>query len=35
LFINRGCYCVLATAKLLNILTPELTAGVAEFIARY
>ncbi|KAG4095708.1 terpenoid cyclases/Protein prenyltransferase [Neocallimastix lanati (nom. inval.)] len=29
----RGCYCVLATAKLLNILTPELTAGVAEFIA--
>jgi len=29
----RGCYCVLATAKLLNILTPELTTGVAEFIA--
>jgi protein farnesyltransferase subunit beta len=29
----RGCYCVLATAKLLNILTPELTRGVAEFIA--
>jgi len=29
----RGCYCVLATAKLLNILTPELSSGVAEFIA--
>jgi len=29
----RGCYCVLATARLLNILTPELTEGVAEFIA--
>ena len=27
----RGTYTVVAIASLLNLLTPELTAGVAEF----
>jgi prenyltransferase beta subunit len=30
----RGTYTVLAIASLLNILTPELTAGVVEFVLR-
>ena len=30
----RGCYCALAAATITNILTPELTNGVAEFVAR-
>ncbi|KAK9704203.1 CAAX farnesyltransferase (FTase) subunit beta [Basidiobolus ranarum] len=30
----RGCYCALSVASLLNILTPELMDGTAEFIAR-
>ena len=29
----RGLYCLLVTATLLNILTPELLEGVPEFIA--
>jgi len=29
----RGAYCVLASAKLLNLLTDELTNGVGEWIA--
>lgn len=29
----RGIYCLLVTATLLNILTPELIAGTAEFLA--
>ena len=29
----RGIYCLLCVAYLLNILTPELVAGTAEFIA--
>lgn len=29
----RGIYCLLAVATLLNILTPELVEGTAEFIA--
>jgi protein farnesyltransferase subunit beta len=28
----RGLYCLLVTATLLNILTPELLAGIPEFI---
>ncbi|KAF9580425.1 hypothetical protein BGW38_002940 [Lunasporangiospora selenospora] len=30
----RGTYCVLAAATITNLLRPELTEGVAEFIAR-
>eukprot|EP01130_Rhizamoeba_saxonica_P014749 TRINITY_DN6472_c3_g3_i2.p1 TRINITY_DN6472_c3_g3~~TRINITY_DN6472_c3_g3_i2.p1 ORF type:complete len:318 (+),score=73.63 TRINITY_DN6472_c3_g3_i2:503-1456(+) len=30
----RGVYCALAVASLLNILTPELTEGVPEWLAR-
>ncbi|KAF9583515.1 hypothetical protein BGW38_009296 [Lunasporangiospora selenospora] len=30
----RGTYCALAVATITNILTPELTEGVAEFVAR-
>ncbi|ORY00270.1 terpenoid cyclases/Protein prenyltransferase [Basidiobolus meristosporus CBS 931.73] len=30
----RGSYCALSVASLLNILTPELMDGAAEFIAR-
>ncbi|KAJ3058053.1 hypothetical protein HK102_010715, partial [Quaeritorhiza haematococci] len=30
----RGSYCAMSVAKLLNILTPELEAGVGEFVAR-
>lgn len=30
----RGSYCALNTALLLDILTPELVKGTAEFIAR-
>ncbi|KAJ2775006.1 CAAX farnesyltransferase (FTase) subunit beta [Coemansia nantahalensis] len=30
----RGIYCALVVASLLNIMTPELVAGSAEFIAR-
>ncbi|RKO87524.1 terpenoid cyclases/protein prenyltransferase alpha-alpha toroid, partial [Blyttiomyces helicus] len=30
----RGTYCALASAKLLNLLTPELVDGVAEFVVR-
>ncbi|TFK87888.1 terpenoid cyclases/Protein prenyltransferase [Polyporus arcularius HHB13444] len=29
----RGIYCLLAVATLLNLLTPELLAGVPEFLA--
>ncbi|TNY17455.1 Farnesyltransferase subunit beta [Rhodotorula diobovata] len=29
----RGCYCALTVATLLNILTPDLAAGTASFIA--
>ncbi|BGP50200.1 CAAX farnesyltransferase (FTase) subunit beta [Rhodotorula kratochvilovae] len=29
----RGCYCALTVAVLLNILTPDLAAGTASFIA--
>ncbi|KAG0045421.1 hypothetical protein BGZ83_009385 [Gryganskiella cystojenkinii] len=30
----RGTYCALSAATITNILTPELTSGVAEFVAR-
>eukprot|EP00033_Pygsuia_biforma_P004041 GCRY01004426.1.p1 GENE.GCRY01004426.1~~GCRY01004426.1.p1 ORF type:complete len:471 (-),score=90.40 GCRY01004426.1:104-1516(-) len=30
----RGCYCALSVARLTNMLTPELTAGVAAHITR-
>ncbi|KAI8916556.1 terpenoid cyclases/protein prenyltransferase alpha-alpha toroid [Powellomyces hirtus] len=30
----RGTYCALSSAKLLNILTPELVANCGDFIAR-
>jgi protein farnesyltransferase subunit beta len=30
----RGSYCAISVATLLNILTPELVAGVAEFICK-
>jgi len=30
----RGTYCALSVARMLNLLTPELTAGAAEYIAR-
>lgn len=30
----RGTYTVIAVARILNILTPELTAGVAEYLLR-
>ncbi|PRP85787.1 farnesyltransferase, CAAX box, beta [Planoprotostelium fungivorum] len=30
----RGCYCALNAASLAGVLTPELTAGIPEFIAR-
>ncbi|KAI7822802.1 protein farnesyltransferase subunit beta [Kickxella alabastrina] len=30
----RGIYCAMVIASLLNIMTPELTKGSAEFIAR-
>jgi protein farnesyltransferase subunit beta len=29
---SRSTYCVIAVASLLNMLTPELTAGVADFL---
>ncbi|KZO94646.1 terpenoid cyclases/Protein prenyltransferase [Calocera viscosa TUFC12733] len=29
----RGCYCLLCVATLLDILTPELVEGLAEYIA--
>ncbi|BGP57025.1 hypothetical protein JCM8202_004538 [Rhodotorula sphaerocarpa] len=29
----RGCYCALTVATLLNILTPELLRGTADFVA--
>ncbi|GAA5820039.1 hypothetical protein JCM10212_004985 [Sporobolomyces blumeae] len=29
----RGCYCALTVATLLNILTPDLAEGTADFIA--
>ncbi|GAA5906746.1 protein farnesyltransferase [Sporobolomyces salmoneus] len=29
----RGCYCALTVATLLNLLTPELVEGTADFIA--
>ncbi|GAA5975372.1 hypothetical protein JCM5350_006456 [Sporobolomyces pararoseus] len=29
----RGCYCALTVAVLLNLLTPELAEGTADFIA--
>lgn len=32
--ICRGCYCGLTVAVLLNILTPDLTRGTFDFIAR-
>ncbi len=31
--MHRGIYCLLAVATLLNLLTPELLAGVPEFLA--
>ena len=31
---TRGTYTVIAVARILNILTPELTEGVAEYILR-
>lgn len=31
----RCCYCALAVAKLLNLLTPELKANVAEYVNSY
>lgn len=30
----RGCYCVLSSAKLFNILTPELIEGVGDHISK-
>ena len=30
---NRGIYCLLVVATLLNLLTPELLAGVPQFLA--
>jgi len=30
----RGSYCAMSAATITNIVTPELTAGAAEFIAR-
>lgn len=30
----RGAYCALSVARLLNILTPELTAGCTDFVLR-
>jgi protein farnesyltransferase subunit beta len=30
----RGSYCATAAAKLLNILTPELKAGVSDFVVK-
>ena len=32
--IPRGVYCALSAARLTNIMTPELTHGTADFIAR-
>lgn len=32
--LARSSYCALVIASLLNILTPELTAGTAEWLAR-
>ncbi|GAA5926198.1 protein farnesyltransferase subunit beta [Sporobolomyces koalae] len=29
----RGCYCALSVAALLNLLTPELVEGTADFLA--
>jgi prenyltransferase beta subunit len=34
LIVQRATYCALSVAKLLNILTPELVEGAAEFIGR-
>jgi protein farnesyltransferase subunit beta len=31
----RAVYCAVVVATLLNILTPELISGTAEWIARY
>lgn len=30
----RGCYCAIATASMLHILTDELMEGVPEYIRR-
>jgi len=30
----RGTYCALSVASLLNLVTPELTAGAGEYVAR-
>ena len=30
----RGCYCAIATASMLHILTDELLEGVPEYISR-
>ncbi|CAG8693936.1 17759_t:CDS:2, partial [Racocetra persica] len=30
----RGAYCILATATLINLITPELIAGTADWIKR-
>lgn len=31
----RGTYCALSVARMLNILTPELIAGAAEYVVKY
>lgn len=31
--VRSGIYCLLAVATLLNIITPELVAGIPEFLA--
>lgn len=31
---SRGTYTIISIARILNILTPELTAGVAEYVAK-
>lgn len=31
----RALYCALCCASLLNMMTPELTSGVAEYVKRH
>lgn len=31
----RGTYCALVAASILNIMTPELLHGAAEFVVKY
>lgn len=33
-YAKRATYCALSVAKLLNLLTPELISGAAEFVGK-